>query len=101
MQQLYSPRGGAIELGIRHHRHLQMVEMWICDNGIGIPPELLHRIFERFHRVDLRLIRETAGLGVGLTICKRLIELHNGVLWAESARDKGSLFHVLLPVERR
>ncbi|GAC1398072.1 MAG: hypothetical protein NVSMB49_05200 [Ktedonobacteraceae bacterium] len=98
---LYSPHGGAIELGIRQHRHLQMVEMWIRDNGRGIPRDLLHRIFWRFHRVDMRLTRETAGLGLGLTICKHIIELHNGVIWAESAPDKGSMFHVLLPVERQ
>ncbi len=97
---LYSPRGGAIELGIRQQRHLQMVEVWIRDNGIGIPPDLLHRIFGRFHRIDMRLTRETAGLGLGLTICKHIIELHNGVIWAESASDKGSIFHILLPLER-
>ncbi len=97
---LYSPRGGNIELGIRQQKHLHMVEIWIHDYGIGIPSDLLHRIFGRFHRVDMRLTRETAGLGLGLTICKRIIELHNGVIWAESASDKGSMFHVLLPVER-
>lgn len=97
---LYSPRGGNIELGIRQQQHLHMAEMWIRDNGIGIPSDLLHRIFGRFHRVDMQLTRETAGLGLGLTICKRIIELHNGVIWAESASDKGSMFHVLLPLER-
>ena len=97
---LYSPHGGDIELGIRQPRHLQMVEIWIRDNGLGISSDLLHRIFWRFHRVDIRLTRETAGLGLGLTICKHIIELHNGVIWAESANDKGSTFHVLLPVER-
>ena len=97
---LYSPRGGDIQLGIRQQKHLQMVEIWIHDNGIGIPSDLLHRIFERFHRVDMRLTRETAGLGIGLTICKRIIELHNGVIWVESAIDKGSMFHILLPLER-
>ncbi len=97
---LYSPRGGDIELGIRQQRHLRMVEIWIRDNGIGIPSDILHHIFGRFHRVDMRLTRETAGLGLGLTICKRIIELHNGVVWAESASDEGSIFHVLLPVER-
>ena len=97
---LYSPHGGDIELGIRQQRHLHMAEIWIRDNGIGIPSDLLHRIFGRFHRVDMRLTRETAGLGLGLTICKRIVELHSGVIWAESAIDRGSMFHVLLPIER-
>ncbi len=97
---LYSPCGGTIELGVRQQKHLKMMEIWIRDHGIGIPSDLLHRIFERFHRVDTRLTRETTGLGLGLTICKRIIELHNGVIWAENASDKGSVFHILLPLEK-
>ena len=75
-----------------------MVEVCICDNGIGIPGEHLDRIFDRFHRVDTRLTREVDGLGLGLAICKRIIELHDGNIWAESSPDEGSKFHVLLPV---
>jgi signal transduction histidine kinase len=124
---IYSPEGGVIEVGIRPidvrspdapsptlyqgkyngvrstiPSSLQgappMIEIWVRDNGIGIPPKHLERIFERFHRVDTRLIREVNGLGLGLAICKRIVELHNGIIWAESTPGEGSTFHVLLPV---
>lgn len=76
----------------------QMVELCISDHGIGIPLEQLERIFDHFHRVDTRLTREVNGLGLGLSICKRIIELHNGIIWAESEPGLGSSFHVLLPL---
>lgn len=78
-----------------------MVEMSVHDCGVGIPSEHLARIFERFHRVDTRLTREVNGLGLGLAICKCIVELHNGIIWAESELGKGSTFHVLLPLGER
>jgi signal transduction histidine kinase len=76
-----------------------MLEVCVCDTGIGIPDDHLERIFDRFHRVDLRLTRESNGLGIGLTICKRIVELHHGTMWAESVQGEGSVFHILLPIE--
>ncbi len=75
------------------------LEICVRDTGVGIPDEHLGRIFERFHRVDMRLTREVDGLGLGLAICKRIVELHGGTIWAESRPGKGSTFHVLLPLE--
>ena len=77
----------------------QMVEICVRDTGIGIPPAHLERIFDRFHRVDTRLTREVNGLGLGLSICIRIVELHGGMIWAESEVGTGSAFHVLLPVD--
>ena len=77
----------------------QMVEICVCDLGLGIPLEHLDRIFDRFHRVDTRLTREVNGLGLGLTICKHIVELHDGLIWAESCPAGGSAFHVRLPVD--
>jgi signal transduction histidine kinase len=77
----------------------QLVEICVCDYGLGIPAEHLDRIFDRFHRVDTRLTREQSGLGLGLTICKHIVELHDGVIWAESCPAGGSSFHVRLPVD--
>jgi len=76
-----------------------MMEMCVRDHGIGIPPEQLERIFENFHRLDTRLTREVNGLGLGLAICKRIVELHGGTIWAESQVGVGSSFHVRLPRE--
>jgi signal transduction histidine kinase len=77
----------------------QMMEICVCDLGLGIPLEHLDRIFDRFHRVDTRLTREVNGLGLGLTICKHIVELHDGLIWAESCPAGGSAFHVRLPVD--
>lgn len=75
-----------------------MLEMTIQDEGIGIPAEHLPRVFERFHRVDSSLTREAGGMGLGLAICQRIVELHHGAIWAESAAGGGSTFHVRLPL---
>jgi signal transduction histidine kinase len=79
----------------------RILEICVCDHGLGIPTEHLGRIFDRFHRVDNRLVREVNGLGLGLTICKRIIDLHDGVIWAESCPAGGSAFHVRLPVDEQ
>ena len=77
-----------------------MLELCVTDNGQEIPAEQLERIFERFHRVDTRLTRETGGLGLGLTICKRFVELHIGAIWAENrSSGRGSAFYVRLPLD--
>ncbi len=77
-----------------------MLELCVADSGQGIPAEHLERIFERFHRVDSSLVRETGGLGLGLTICKDIVELHGGSIWAENrSSGKGSAFFVRLPLE--
>jgi signal transduction histidine kinase len=110
----YSPEGGAIEITIRplftpshtvvppaQQEVQQMVEICVRDHGIGIPPAHLGRVFDRFHRIDTRLTREVNGLGLGLAICKRIVELHGGTIWTESDIGQGSAFHVWLPVEAR
>src|SRR6266568_5846563 len=82
------------------HISRRMLEILVCDNGMGIPVEHLERIFDRFHRVDTRLTREVNGLGLGLTICKRIVEMHDGIIWAENRQNgKGSIFHVCLPID--
>ena len=79
----------------------QMLEIGVCDTGMGIPAEHLERVFDRFHRVDTRLTREASGLGLGLTICKRIVELHDGFIWAENGpQGKGSMFYVRLPISQ-
>jgi signal transduction histidine kinase len=115
----YSPEGGVVQVCIRpvvqgqtslkgapqgdglvtmHVPH-KMLEICVTDSGQGIPVEHLDRIFDRFHRVDTRLTREVNGLGLGLAICKRIVELHDGVIWAENRpHGRGSAFYVRLPM---
>ncbi|MGB8218305.1 MAG: HAMP domain-containing sensor histidine kinase, partial [Candidatus Methanoperedens sp.] len=74
----------------------EKVKISIRDTGIGIPGDQLSRIFERFYQIDGSAKRKYGGTGIGLSICKNVIEKHYGSIWAESD-GKGSTFHILLP----
>ncbi len=98
-QQLLSTRAKEVaQPFLRRQQNQQCAYIQIRDGGIGISQTQLERIFERFHRVDTRLTREINGLGLGLAICKRIVELHDGRLWATSEPGQGSTFHILLPI---
>ena len=71
----------------------------ISDSGIGIPESELERIFERFYRVNNRLTRATSGAGLGLHICKIIVEAHGGHIWAKSKARGGSTFSFSIPVK--
>ncbi len=92
----YTPAGGTIRIsaGIE----LGHMKIDVQDNGIGIPPENIARLFERFYRVDKARSRELGGTGLGLSIVKHIIEAHKGGLQVESKVGKGSTFSVLLPL---
>lgn len=69
----------------------------IRDTGIGIPPDVLDRLFRAFAQGDAAVARTFGGSGLGLTICRKLAELMGGRVWAESSPGQGSTFHLLLP----
>src|SRR5690348_6281646 len=93
----YTEQGGRIWLITqRENAH---VTIRIKDTGIGIPQEMLPRIFELFTQVDRSLERSQGGLGIGLTLVRTLVELHGGTVEARSSGPgKGSEFIVRLPV---
>jgi CheY-like chemotaxis protein len=71
----------------------------VADTGIGIPPDMLRRVFEPFAQVDQHASRAQGGLGIGLTLVKRLVELHGGSVHAQSAGEgRGSEFVIRLPL---
>ena len=93
----YTPRGGHIWLSAELKG--QEVIVSVRDNGIGIPAESLHSIFDMFCQVDRSIERSTGGLGIGLALVKGLVEMHGGTVTAESpGPGKGSTFRVKLPV---
>jgi two-component system, OmpR family, phosphate regulon sensor histidine kinase PhoR len=74
-----------------------LVEIFVRDDGPGIPPEALDRIFERFYRVDKARSREQGGTGLGLAIVKHIIQSHGGKAWATSELGHGTTFYFTLP----
>jgi len=73
------------------------VEVFVQDDGPGIPPEALERVFERFYRVDKARSREQGGTGLGLSIVKHIVQSHQGRVWAKSKVGHGASFHFTLP----
>ena len=75
------------------------ITMRVADTGIGIPPQEIDRIFERFYKIDQARSRKKSGTGLGLSIAKHVIEAHGGRIWAESDGMSGTTFYFTLPVE--
>jgi CheY-like chemotaxis protein len=93
----YTPSGGQIHL--RAERQGEELMLSVRDNGIGLRPEMLHRVFELFVQVDPGSDRAQGGLGLGLTLVRSLVEMHGGSVSARSeGPSKGSEFTVRLPL---
>ena len=93
----FTPKHGVVQ--VRLERVNSHVEIVISDTGIGIAPDFLPHIFERFRQADSGSTREHAGIGLGLAIVRHLVELHGGTIQAASdGPGKGSTFRVRLPV---
>jgi signal transduction histidine kinase len=94
----YSPDGGEILIAGETAPPSHVI-VRVIDHGVGIAPGEEERIFERFHRVDNRLSRTTAGVGLGLYITRSIVSGHGGRIWAESpGPGRGSTFTILLPI---
>jgi signal transduction histidine kinase len=91
----FSPSGGVITVRLREEGDALRVE--VADTGIGIPPDKVGRVFERFYQVDGSSRRRFSGAGLGLAIVKCIIEAHGGEVGVESSLGEGSTFYFTLP----
>jgi CheY-like chemotaxis protein len=92
----YTDEGGHIRLAVEPEGDRAVLR--VRDTGVGIPPELLPRIFELFTQAERSLDRAEGGLGIGLSLVQRLVELHGGTVEATSVQGEGSEFIVRLPM---
>jgi signal transduction histidine kinase len=94
----YSPEGGPIEVTIREQTYDSSALLTIKDQGIGIPLHQQPRIFGRFVRADNVRSYGIGGTGLGLYLCRELVEQQGGRVWFESVEGQGSTFFISLPV---
>ena len=104
----FSPSGSTVWLSVKGKKSSNKVKkisksipnnitFQVRDQGQGIPEDQLKTIFERFEQVDSSDARKKGGTGLGLTICRKIVEQHGGKIWAESVLGKGSNFYFTLP----
>jgi PAS domain S-box-containing protein len=93
----FTPKGGKVQ--VRLERINSHIEIAVSDTGVGIKPEFLPHVFERFRQADQKTTRHHGGLGLGLAIVRHLVELHGGTVEADSpGEDRGATFVVKLPI---
>lgn len=93
----YTPKGGNVNVTL--NKAGKDIRFKVVDNGIGIPPGDINRIFDKFYRIKTEETRSIAGSGLGLSIVKGIVDAHNGSIHAESKAGKGTTLIVSLPVE--
>jgi two-component system phosphate regulon sensor histidine kinase PhoR len=93
----YTPKGGNVNMSLS--KAGRDIRFKVVDNGIGIPPEGIDQIFEKFYRIKTQETKTISGSGLGLSIVKGIVDAHNGSIRAESQAGKGATFTVSLPVE--
>jgi signal transduction histidine kinase len=95
----YTNQDGRVELSV--HQEGSEAVLIVSDDGVGIPPEHLENIFKRFHRVDESRQSDTGGNGLGLAICKGIVEAHQGTISVSSSLGEGATFTVRIPIRHQ
>ena len=96
----FTPANGSVVIRLKRAASLKYVSLSVSDTGIGIPPDSIPRVFDRFYQVEKARQRgdEARGNGLGLSICQSIVHEHNGTITAESNLGEGTTFTVLLPI---
>ncbi|MFD0387477.1 ATP-binding protein [Tistrella bauzanensis] len=93
-----------MELGVRHHHGTDgaggTIEIYVADTGIGIAAEDIQRVFQPFEQIDSSLSRRYEGTGLGMSLVKAMVDLHDGEVLLESQPSQGTTVRVLLPDSR-
>jgi signal transduction histidine kinase len=76
---------------------IDYLEISVKDEGPGIPKDKLSQIFEKFYQIENLYIRQVGGMGIGLSLCKKLVEIMGGKIWVQSREGEGSQFSFILP----
>ena len=92
----YTPHGGSIQVELRKNEGFAVAS--VSDTGIGIDPQDVPRVFDRFWRADKARSREQGGAGLGLSIAKWIVDVHRGSISVESELGKGSVFTIQVPL---
>lgn len=95
----YSPNGGEVKITVKMMSD-DLIQAAVSDQGLGIPPEELPKMFQKFHRVDESDVRTVGGTGIGLFLTKSLVEGHGGRIWLDSEYGKGTTFYFTLPIKQ-
>jgi signal transduction histidine kinase len=104
-QVLVNLLSNAIKFSTRGHEVVvvaraegESAHVFVQDTGCGMSPEFLDRLFSKFEHAEGSLTRESQGMGLGLAICRHIVQAHGGRIWAESKENEGSTFHFTLPL---
>jgi signal transduction histidine kinase len=92
----FTPADGQVQ--VRARREGNMVEVSVKDTGVGISPEKLDHIWDPFYQAEEPMTRRYKGIGLGLPVARRMVEMHSGRIWCESAPNQGSTFTFRLPM---
>ncbi|MDH3974787.1 MAG: PAS domain-containing sensor histidine kinase [Deltaproteobacteria bacterium] len=95
----FTPHGGSVVVSARRREKGEegFVEIVVEDSGIGISPEDMDKLFQPFNQLDTPFSKRFEGIGLGLALCKRIVEMHGGRIWVESEEGKGSRFAFTIP----
>lgn len=94
----FTSEGKSIEVGVT--KLGDMVQFYVKDEGIGIPKDKQSGLFKKFYQVDTSKTRKHGGTGLGLVVCKGIVENHGGRIWFKSEQDKGTTFFFTIPISK-